>query len=82
MFRAFFRDALASGGAFAALDARDGLTLEASLLAPIALAWIAIHPSTSGISPPPAWPQALKDKIRDLKTKMPNDMVNKSIRIN
>lgn len=35
-----------------------------------------------GIGTTPAWPQALKDKIRDLKTKMPNDMVNKSIRIN
>ncbi len=40
------------------LDARDGLTLEASLLAPIALTWIATHPADSGIYPLPAWPQA------------------------
>jgi chloramphenicol-sensitive protein RarD len=40
------------------LDARDGLTLEASLLAPIALTWIATHPADSGICPLPAWPQA------------------------
>ena len=35
-----------------------------------------------GIGTIPAWPDALKQKIRDLKTKMPTDMVNKSIRIN
>lgn len=40
------------------LDARDGLTLETSLLAPLALAWIASHPVDSGISPLPTWPQA------------------------
>ena len=40
------------------LDAREGLTLETSLLAPIALAWIALYPVESGISPPPAWSAA------------------------
>jgi chloramphenicol-sensitive protein RarD len=40
------------------LDAREGLTLETSLLAPIALAWIALHPVESGISPPPTWSAA------------------------
>jgi chloramphenicol-sensitive protein RarD len=53
------------------LDARDGLTLEASLLAPIALAWIAVHPSTSGISPPPAWPQALLIISTGIATTLP-----------
>jgi chloramphenicol-sensitive protein RarD len=40
------------------IDAREGLTLETSLLAPIALAWIALYPVESGISPPPAWSAA------------------------
>ena len=53
------------------LDARDGLTLEASLLAPIALAWIALHPSASGINPPPAWPQALLIISTGIATTLP-----------
>jgi len=53
------------------LDARDGLTLEASLLAPLALMWIAIHPSDAGIIPPPAWPQAILIIATGIATTLP-----------
>lgn len=53
------------------LDARDGLTLEASLLAPIALAWIATHPADSGIYPLPAWPQATLIIATGIATTLP-----------
>ncbi|MEY5012532.1 MAG: EamA family transporter RarD [Verrucomicrobiota bacterium] len=53
------------------LDARDGLTLEASLLAPLGLAWIATHPSDAGIVPPSAWPQAILIISTGIATTLP-----------
>lgn len=53
------------------LDARSGLTLEASLLAPLALAWLATHPADSGINPLPTWPQATLIIASGIATTLP-----------
>ena len=53
------------------LDARSGLTLEASLLAPLALAWLATHPADSGTNPLPTWPQATLIIASGIATTLP-----------
>lgn len=53
------------------LDARDGLTLETSLLAPLALTWIATHTADSGINPLPSWPQATLIIASGIATTLP-----------
>ena len=53
------------------LDARDGLTLETSLLTPLALAWIATNTADSSIISLPSWPQATLIIASGIATTLP-----------